>query len=129
MIKFGVALLIGLSASAHDIGKEHLDPPVRTEKFPEWLVAAATPKPKQAEAFEKFAPRVKLRWDEKFLYVESNGLPAHNMMIGITAWQQQVPLPQPYSGQNAWRIPLKPRPSKGPRSIRNNFLRGAIAAL
>jgi phosphatidylethanolamine-binding protein (PEBP) family uncharacterized protein len=83
--------------------------------------------PAQAAAFEKFAPAVKVRWDERFLFIESNGLPAHNMMVGITAWQQQVPLPQSYSGANAWQIPLSPVPAKEVISIRNRFLRGAIA--
>jgi hypothetical protein len=48
-------------------------------------------------------------------------------MIGIRAWQQQVPLPQPYVGDNAWRIPLEPVPAKKPASAKNRFLRGAIA--
>ena len=49
------------------------------------------------------------------------------MMIGITAWQQQVPLPQPYTRDNAWRIPLNPVPAKEPVSTKENFFRGAIA--
>ncbi len=85
------------------------------------------PAPAQAEAFRSFAPNVKLQWDDRFLFVESNGLPSHNMMVGIKNWQQQVPLPQDYTGANAWRIPLKPVPSKTPISIENRFLRGAIA--
>ncbi len=89
--------------------------------------ALAADRPAQSAAFEAFAPQVKLRWDEKFLYVESNGLPSHGMMVGITSWQQQVPLPQAYSGENAWRIPLHPVPAKEPRVIEGNFLRGAIA--
>ncbi len=80
-----------------------------------------------AAAFAPFAPKVKTHADAQFLYVESDGLPAHNLMVGITAWQQQVPLPQPYTGDNAWRIPLAPVPSKTPVSIRGRFLRGAIA--
>lgn len=86
-----------------------------------------TNKPIQAEPFDAFDPKVKTHWDEQFLYVEGNGLPAHNMMVGITAWQQQVPLPQAYTGNNAWRIPLSPVPSKNPVSIKGRFLRGAIA--
>ena len=44
--------------------------------------------------------------DQKYYaYVESNGMPDHRMMVGIRAWQQQVPIPQPYTGRNAWRIP------------------------
>jgi phosphatidylethanolamine-binding protein (PEBP) family uncharacterized protein len=83
--------------------------------------------PAQAEAFRVFAPHVRVRWDDAFLYVESNGLPAHGMMTGITAWQQQVPLPQPYAGTNAWRLPRRPEPAAQPVSIRDRFLRGAIA--
>ena len=81
-----------------------------------------------ASAFERFAPAVKVRTEGDFLYVESDGLPAHNMMVGITAWQQQVPLPQPYRGGNSWRIPLRPVPApNGGVTIRDHFLRGAIA--
>ena len=86
-----------------------------------------TNRPAQAEAFVAYAPKVALRWDDNFLYVESDGIPSHPMMIGITAWQQQVPLPQSYTGENAWQIPLMPVPAKNPVSIRGRFLRGAIA--
>lgn len=78
-------------------------------------------------AFAAFAPRVRTHADARWFHVESDGLPAHTMMVGITAWQQQVPLPQPYTGANAWRIPLHPVPATTPVSIRNRFLRGAIA--
>lgn len=87
----------------------------------------AAGRPAQADVFNLFAPRVNVRWNERFLFVESNGLPAHNMMVGITNWQQQVPLPQNYIGVNAWQIPLFPVPSKQPVSIKGRFLRGAIA--
>jgi phosphatidylethanolamine-binding protein (PEBP) family uncharacterized protein len=97
------------------------------------LIAQAKPSvgvvsgPPQAKPFALFSPKVRVRHDDQFLYVEGDGLPAHGMMTGITAWQQQVPLPQNYVGTNAWRIPLKPVPSKTPASIKNRFLRGAIA--
>ncbi|MBL8825880.1 MAG: YHYH protein, partial [Planctomycetaceae bacterium] len=79
-----------------------------------------------------FAPFVKrkaitVRSDRDYFYVESNGMPEHGMMIGITAWQQQVPLPQKYTGDNAWQIPLHPRPAATPALAHNRFLRGAIA--
>lgn len=77
--------------------------------------------------FKPFEKLLKLRWDDDFLYVGSNGLPEHPMMIGIRSWQQQVPIPQKYTGTNAWRIPLHPVPAKNPMSTKNNFLRGAIA--
>lgn len=85
--------------------------------------------PEIAAAFEPFAKMNALRYrqDNRFFYVESNGMPDHPMMIGIRAWQQQVPLPQLYTGANAWQIPLIPVPAKEPLSTKNRFLRGAIA--
>ena len=80
-----------------------------------------------ASSFQPFAPRVKTHADNRFFFVESDGLPAHNLMVGITAWQQQVPLPQKYFGDNAWRFPLTPVPAAQPQTIKNHFLRGAIA--
>lgn len=88
--------------------------------------ANAANAPQTAKAFLPFA-KLDLRADGEFLYVGSNGLPDHNMMVGITAWQQQVPLPQPYFDDNAWRIPLKPVVAKEPAMIKGRFLRGAIA--
>ena len=84
------------------------------------------PKPAQAAAFDAFAPKVKTTWDKQYLYVESDSIPDHQMMVGITAWQQQVPITQPYEGNNAWRIPLQPVPARKPMSAKNNFFRGAI---
>ena len=91
--------------------------------------AKGTPMPDIAKTFEAFVKTkaIRSRWDEKFFYVESKGIPDHRMMIGITAWQQQVPLAQPYVGDNAWRIPLHPVPARNPQSTQDNFLRGAIA--
>jgi len=84
-------------------------------------------RPPQALPFLSFAPGVTVRWDRLFLYVGSNGMPLHNMMVGITNWQQQVPLPQDYSGENTWRIPRNPVPAAQPAMIKGRFLRGAIA--
>lgn len=86
-----------------------------------------TPKPSIAKHFEPFKKKVGLRWDDRFLYVESNGMPDHDMMVGITTWQQQVPLPQPFTGSNAWRIPLHPMPARNPMSAKEGFFIGAIA--
>ncbi len=94
-------------------------------------VPAAAATPWQAAAFAPFAPFVRTRSDERWLYVESDGLPheplAHPMMVGIRAWQQQVPLPQPYTGTNAWQIPLKPALAERPISGRDALMRGAVA--
>ncbi|MFO0943776.1 MAG: YHYH protein [Pirellulales bacterium] len=84
-------------------------------------------RPKIASSFSPFEKTVGLRWDRDFLYVESNGIPEHQMMVGIRSWQQQVPLPQAYRGDNAWRIPLNPVPAKKPATAKGQFLRGAIA--
>ena len=81
----------------------------------------------KAAPFAAFAPKVGVRWDEKYLYVEAKGLPDHPLMAGIKSWQQQVPIPQAYVGERAWRIPLHPVPAKEPMSAKTHFLRGAIA--
>ena len=49
------------------------------------------------------------------------------MMTGITSWQQQVPIPQCYTGTNAWSIPLNPVLADTPVPTATNFFRGAIA--
>lgn len=77
--------------------------------------------------FQAFKDKLKFRWTENHLFIESNGLPDHPMMIGITNWQQQVPLPQAYTGKNAWQIPLKPKLAEKPISAKNALYRGAIA--
>jgi predicted phosphodiesterase len=89
--------------------------------------SASRPAPSQAAAFERYLHLVKLRWDAMWLYIDSRGLPDHKMMIDITAWQQQVPLPQDYTGDNAWQVPLRPTPAAEPKSAKTGFFRGAIA--
>ena len=70
---------------------------------------------------------VKTSEDSTYLNIESNGMPEHNMMEGITSWQQQVPLPQDYTGSNSWQIPLKPVLAETPLLTKEHFHRGAIA--
>jgi phosphatidylethanolamine-binding protein (PEBP) family uncharacterized protein len=139
-------LLFATSLAAHDLATTDREA-LRAHILEEWkrergmtevastasvvqLAAAAAANaanaPQTAKAFLPFT-KLDLRADGEFLYVGSNGLPDHNMMVGITAWQQQVPLPQPYFDDNAWRIPLKPVPAKEPAMIKGRFLRGAIA--
>jgi GNAT superfamily N-acetyltransferase len=77
--------------------------------------------------FTAFANSVKVFRSGKYYMVESNGIPDHQMMVGIKAWQQQVPTVQPYTGTNAWPIPITPVISKTPISAKDHFLRGAIA--
>ncbi len=49
------------------------------------------------------------------------------MMVNITAWIAQVPVPHPYAGDNAWSIPLQPVYADNPVTIADDLQRGAIA--
>jgi len=77
--------------------------------------------------FSAFASKVRIFKQGAYYMVESDGLPSHSMMVGIKSWQQQVPTPQPYTGANAWPIPINPVIAKNPISAKDHFLRGAIA--
>ena len=77
--------------------------------------------------FDEFASTVKVFASGDYWQVESNGLPAHNMMVGITSWQQQVPLPMTYKGSNAWQLPKQPALADNPVSAKTSLYRGAIA--
>ena len=128
--------IVSSSSHSHPVGDDesifHHSHSSGTQPF---LLAQASPTERRddpniqsiAASFHAFHPLVQTRADNNFLYVESNSMPEHPMMVGITAWQQQVPLPQPYTGDNAWRIPLAPKPAANPLSAKSNFFRGAIA--
>jgi len=77
--------------------------------------------------FSAFSKSVKVTKSAKYYLVESSGIPDHQMMVGIKIWQQQVPAIQPYTGTNAWSIPITPVISQTPISAKGHFLRGAIA--
>lgn len=49
------------------------------------------------------------------------------MGTGITAWQEQVPIPQNYQGDNSWAIPLNPEMADTPLSTSDHLLKGALA--
>lgn len=99
-------------------------------------------------SFARFAPKVRVYWDATTFYVESEGMPMRSLMpepmVGITSWQQQIPLPTSYftsttnpekdsasigfGKTNVWRLPLTPTPAAAPIAISSgNFQRGAIA--
>lgn len=139
MFVVATMLLFPAFATAHD-GHSHAPSPatqkeierLNTQRSVVRLVVQRKPiadanRPEMAAFFDAFADKVTVRFDNDFLYVESRGMPDHPMMTGITAWQQQVPLPQNYTGDNAWRIPLNPVPARDPMSAKENFFRGAIA--
>ena len=77
--------------------------------------------------FDEFVSTVRVTKEGSWWLVESNGVPAHGMMKGIKSWQQQVPVAQPYSGANAWRIPAVAVLADTPVSARTALYRGAIA--
>ena len=80
------------------------------------------------KSFSPFKPKVATRWDNNYFYIECNGIPDHEMMTGITKWQQQVPIPQCYIGSNAWQIPLNPVLADTPVPVNpQHFIRGAVA--
>jgi Raf kinase inhibitor-like YbhB/YbcL family protein len=124
---YTISLFVGLLTTGFLLkafASRLLQPPV--SRFP--VTANTSVRAKQvAEAFTPFAPMVKTRFDDRAFYVESNGLPAHQMMVGITSWQQQVPMVQAYTGRNAWQFPLTPVPAKEPLSGKTHFFRGAMA--
>lgn len=115
IIATAVLLTVTTSLAAHQGGHHAL------------IDVNAAAMPLIADHFKPFQSSLQLRQDKEFLYVGSNSIPDHPMMIGIRAWQQQVPMPQCYVGDNAWRIPLRPVPAKSPMSTKDDFLRGAIA--
>ncbi len=98
-------------------------------------------------SFSPFKPNVRFYNDANYFYVEGDSMPdatlMPNPMVGITAWQQQLPIPVGYFGNvtnpegdtgslgygqpNVWRIPLVPVPAASPISLTGNFLRGAVA--
>ncbi len=79
-----------------------------------------------AALFESFSG-VTTSSDDTYFYVSSNGIPSHEMMTGITNWQQQVPMDHDYTGSNSWAIPLRPEIADEALSTKTNLLKGAIA--
>lgn len=90
------------------------------------LKMAANDVPFLASIFGAF-DKVNTRYDDTYFYIESDGIPDHEMMTGITNWQQQVPINHDYTGANAWAIPLQPELAENPLSTKDNFMKGAIA--
>lgn len=100
------------------------------------------------DSFAAFRPRVRSYFDATTFYVEADNVPDPALMptpmVGITSWQQQIPLPTSYFASttnperdqgsigfgkpNVWRLPLVPTPAANPIPISaGNFQRGAIA--
>lgn len=58
---------------------------------------------------KQFSKTVSIMCDTKWMYVSSLEVPNDEMMVGITGWNQQVPLPFIMSDvlSTIWKIPLK----------------------
>jgi hypothetical protein len=55
--------------------------------------------------------------DSTYAYFSTYGIQSkHAMMNGITATNQQVPIPQNFTGTNAWKIPLVPVVQSGTKT-------------
>ena len=88
-----------------------------------------------AASFGAFKPKVRFYWDATQFYAESDNFPDRtqmpNLMVGITSWQQQIPVPASYFAStvnpennagslgyrqpNYWRLPLVPTDRKSTR--------------
>ena len=117
LVGLGTAVLAACGTSA--IQKQGLSTLATTTSVP--ASTASIP------GFDAFRKSVTIHADSSHFFVESYGIPDHQMMVGIRSWQQQVPTPQPYTGTNAWQIPLKGVLSDHPVSGRTALYRGAIA--
>ncbi len=116
--------------------------------IPRYLTAPAGNGALMSSSFTPFRPKVRFYWDSTYFYEESDSLPDRtlmpNLMVGITSWQQQIPLPASYfqmttnpdsdSGSlgygqmNIWKLPLVPVPALSSIALgSNNFQRGAVA--
>ena len=113
-------LFIGISFTVFSVSQNSIKS-IQTTTSPEFI----------NDAFNPFRPQINTYWNDTYFYVESKGIPAtHPMMVGISnhGWQQQVPIPQCYIGNNAWPIPLNPVISSNPIPVDStHFTRGAIA--
>ncbi len=99
-------------------------------------------------SFAPFKPDVRFYWDANSFYVEGDSMPnpalMPSIMVGITSWQQQIPVPTAYFGNivnpepssaslgfgqpNVWKIPLVAVPAASPIPLTGgNFQRGAVA--
>lgn len=65
---------------------------------------------------KKIGDLVKLSCKSGKLYIASNSLPHHEVLVGISKWNHNIALPQDYTGTNAWHVPLTPVRSASPVS-------------
>ena len=100
-------------------------------------------------SFRPFAPHIATHHDAQFFYVESDGMPDHRMMVGITAWQQRClfrslieakmpggflssPGPQPRlcpRRNTSFEAPSRSPPTESPSSIPSRTMATPIPSL
>ena len=137
LLPFSLSLVLASKLFAHDLApSKHAEMGPSMSWFISPILLSSTTTPASPSSFTgkdfmtsvfKTTARVQVSSNDKYLLVGSDGFPDHPMMIGITNWQQQVPLPQAYTGTNLWMIPLNPVKADKPTLIKGRFLRGAIA--
>ncbi len=80
-------------------------------------------------SFSQFSNVSYVDTDDTYFYVESNGLPNHQMMVGITTWIERFPTPFNYTtlGIGAWAFPLNPEyDNVDNRALVDELHKGAI---
>ncbi len=55
--------------------------------------------------------------DDTYGYIGATAIATAPMMNGIVSTNLQIPIPQPFLGANAWKIPLKPAIADAPTSV------------
>ena len=91
-------------------------------------IAAPARKRVRLAGFTAFQDSIRTYRSGRWYLVEFSGaLPTHAMMVGISNWQQQVPVPQNYTGTMAWQIPAQPKPAAVPVRTATSLRRQAIA--
>ena len=100
------------------------------------------------DSFAPFRPTIRFYWDTTTFWIEGDSMPNSALMpstmVGITSWQQQIPIPTAYFANitnpepnpaslgylkpNVWRLPLVATPAASPLPLTGgNFQRGAVA--
>lgn len=64
-----------------------------------------SPVPDTARAFANMQDEVAVSWDDAWVYIRTDSIPQHRMMVGIKAWNQQVPIRHDLE----FKLPIKPR--------------------
>ncbi|NDD81886.1 MAG: hypothetical protein EBZ53_04880, partial [Verrucomicrobia bacterium] len=129
LVAFWVPCLGGWVAHGHMIGDPSHDGVGMTTASviqPASVTAPAGNASLLSSSFSPFEPKVRISWDTNYFYVESDGFPDRvimpDLMVGITSWQQQIPLPVSYfagttnpekttgslgyNQMNVWKFPL-----------------------